>query len=312
LITLLCFGLAIGDADAARFGGGRSSGIQRNNVVQKQAAPPAASPNQTATNQAAAAKPAQPAPAVAPAVPPAPAPSGMSRWLGPLAGLAAGAGLASLFMGGGMGGFGGGGGFGGILMLLLLAGGAYFLFASFRRRAQAGSPNQQTPLQYADANAGYAPPLNAAPGPVYIGSGTAAPVLAPVALASSTAAIPVGFDKEGFLRQAKVNFMRMQAANDRKDLKDIRNFTTPEMFAEISMEAQERGSAEQQVDVAELNAELLDVTEGSDEHLASVRFYGSLREAANGPLENFDEVWHLAKSADGRTGWLVAGIQQVA
>jgi predicted lipid-binding transport protein (Tim44 family) len=68
----------------------------------------------------------------------------------------------------------------------------------------------------------------------------------------------------------------------------------------------------QQVDVRDLNAELLDVTEGAEEHLASVRFYGSLRDAPNGPLENFDEVWHLAKPASGQSGWLIAGIQQAA
>ena len=62
--------------------------------------------------------------------------------------------------------------------------------------------------------------------------------------ASSTAStasqcnIPAGFPVETFLRSAKTSFIRLQAANDRKDLNDIREYTTPEMFAEISMQLQ--------------------------------------------------------------------------
>ena len=290
IATLFCFGLIMSDADAARrFGGGASSGIQRNSVMQRQAAP-AAPANQ--------AVPAKPAPGVPAAAAPTPAaPTGMARWLGPLAGLALGAGLASLFMGGG--------GFGGVLMIMLLAAAAFFLFSRLRR-----APAPEPQLAHAGAYAGSAEPV----------TGTAAPMQfdASVAQGGAVAAnhpatsVPAGFDVDAFLRQAKLNFMRLQAANDRKDLHDIRNFTTPEMFAEISLQAQERGGEAQEVDVSELNAELLDVTEGSEEHLASVRFFGTLREAPAAAPESFDEVWHLAKPASGKTGWLIAGIQQFA
>src|SRR3954470_298375 len=95
------------DVDAARMGGGRSLGSQRS-VVPQRVAPPTATPAQPAP-PAAAAAPARPAapPAAAPARP-------ASRWLGPLAGLAAGLGLAALFSH-----FGLGAEFGGLLMLLL-------------------------------------------------------------------------------------------------------------------------------------------------------------------------------------------------
>jgi predicted lipid-binding transport protein (Tim44 family) len=288
IASLLCFGLAMSDADAAaRFGGGRSSGIQRNNVMQRQATPPAAAP--------APAKQAQPATPATPAPQPA---SGMSKWLGPLAGLAIGAGLASMFMSGG--------GMGGIGMMLLLAAGAFFLFRMLRRPVSAPEP-----MQYAGA----AP---AGPAPVTIGAPAQFDAPAATAAGGGGAAapwalrLPAGFDAEAFLRQAKLNFIRLQAANDRKDLADIRNFTSPEMFAEISLEAQERGAEPQQVDVTELHAELLDVTEGAEEHLASVRFHGALRDGPQAAPESFDEVWHLSKPANGKSGWLIAGIQQAA
>jgi predicted lipid-binding transport protein (Tim44 family) len=290
IATLLCFGLAMSDADAAlRFGGGRSSGIQRNNVMQRQATPPAAAP--APASQAQPATPATPAPQPA---------SGMSKWLGPLAGLALGAGLASMFMGGG--------GMGGIAMVLLLAVAAFFMFRMLRRPASATEP-----MRYSGATFDSLAPAPGAPARF----DTLAPALAPVPgnggqAAASAVSLPAGFDADGFLRQAKLNFIRLQAANDRKDLTDIRNFTTPEMFAEISLQSQERGADPQQVDVTELNAEILDVTEGAEEHLVSVRFHGTLREGPQAAPESFDEVWHLAKPANGKSGWLIAGIQQTS
>jgi predicted lipid-binding transport protein (Tim44 family) len=42
-----------------------------------------------------------------------------------------------------------------------------------------------------------------------------------------------------------------------------------------------------------------------------VRFIGKIREAADAPMEPFEEVWNLWKPKDGRTGWVLAGIQQL-
>ena len=56
----------------------------------------------------------------------------------------------------------------------------------------------------------------------------------------------------------------MQSANDRKDLNDIREYTTPKVFAEISMQMQERGNVAQQTDVLNINAELLAVANEGD------------------------------------------------
>jgi len=82
------------DAEARRMGGGRSIGRQ-SNTVQQQAAPQP-SPTNPAMQQR-----AQPAPAPTPA--PAAQPN-RSRWLGPIAGLAAGLGIAALLSHFGLGG----------------------------------------------------------------------------------------------------------------------------------------------------------------------------------------------------------------
>jgi predicted lipid-binding transport protein (Tim44 family) len=93
-------------------------------------------------------------------------------------------------------------------------------------------------------------------------------------------------------------------------MEDIRLFSTPEVAAEIQVQYQERGHAQQQTDVIQLNADLLDLDSEASRHVASVRFHGQLREDVHAAPELFTEVWHLVKPVDGSSGWRVAGIQQ--
>ncbi|MBX3648276.1 MAG: Tim44-like domain-containing protein [Rhodocyclaceae bacterium] len=272
------FGL-VADAEAKRIGGGRSSGMQRNITPQKPVAPA----------QGATAAPTAPVPQ----------PSGMSRWLGPVAGLAAGIGLVALLSHLGLGE-----GFATIVMMLLIT---LAVFVVIRLLFGRRTPQQSQPLQYAGGGAhpsaaGNVPAAARFDAPPS-GGGTAA-------VPAASGSIPAGFDVDGFLRQAKLNFLRLQAANDAKNIEDIRNFTTPEMFAEIKLEIEERGGGTQQTDVVTLNAELLDVSEELGQYIASVRFHGAIRETENAAPEAFDEAWHLTKPVAGDRGWVIAGIQQ--
>ena len=277
LAATLGFGLLAQDAQAKRLGGGGSIGMSRSSPALRQAAP---APKPAAPSAA-------PTPPAATPQPPAPQPSGMSRWLGPLAGIAAGVGLAALFSH-----FGMGEGMANVMMILLLAMVAIFVFRLlFSRRQPAGE------LQYAGAQ-----PQRFEPAAVPA-AGTAA--------ASAVADVPAGFDVEGFLRQAKLNFIRLQAANDAGDMADLKQFTAPEVFAEVQLQYEERGRAKQQTDVVQLDAELLDFATEDQRHIASVRFHGQLRETPEAAPAAFDEVWHLVKPAGGGDGWRVAGIQQL-
>jgi predicted lipid-binding transport protein (Tim44 family) len=273
-------GLMVPDAEAARLGGGKSFGMKR------QATPAPTAP-------AAAGKPAA-APSAAPAA--AAKPAGMSRFLGPLAGLAAGLGIAAL-----LSHFGLGEGMANLLLILALV-----MVAVFVVRRLMGNPSSRPGMQYAGAGPGGAAPTNFTPARF-----EASNVGAGATTASSVARnIPADFDVEGFLRQAKLNFVRLQAANDRGDMDDIRQFTAPEIFAEIQMQYQERGGRAQETDVVQLNAELLEVATEDKHHIASVHFSGLLREDNAAPAA-FAEIWHLSKPTDGSRGWNVAGIQQV-
>jgi predicted lipid-binding transport protein (Tim44 family) len=275
-IVLSSLSLLATTAEAKRFGGGSSIGKQRT-----------MSPQQTQKAPSAA-----PAPTAAPAATPQPA---GNKWLGPLAGLAIGAGLGALFASGGLGGLGGA--MGGILTALAVAAVVMLLISFFRRK-------QQPAMQYAGAGAPYGGSYEPAQQPA---AGSVAAVAAPAA-----GNIPADFPVEAFLRSAKTSFIRLQAANDRKDLDDIREYTTPEMFAEISMQIRERDNTPQKTDVVTVNAELLEVANEHDIAIASVRMSGQLREN-NAAEENFDEVWHVQKNLkDDKAVWLLSGIQQIA
>ena len=82
------------------------------------------------------------------------------------------------------------------------------------------------------------------------------------------------------------------------------------MYAEISMQLQERGDTPQVTDVLTINGNLLGVANEGDFAIASVRFTGQLREN-NGTPETVDEIWHVQKNLlDQKSVWLLAGIQQ--
>lgn len=294
LAVVLTLGLSLGisDAEAARrLGGGKSFGVQRQMTAPTKA--PTAAPTQSPT---AAASTATAAPAAAAAQAP------KRSWMGPIAGLAAGLGLAALASY-----FGFGGELASMLMLGLLAMAVVAVIGFFMRKRTAGqSPAMAGAgggFQYRGSEADYSAPAarsNVSPMP---GSGVGAD-------APAARNIPSDFDVAGFARNAKVNFIRLQAANDAGNLDDIREFTTPEMFAEIKMDFAERHGAGQETDVVTIDADVLEVVEEATHYVVSVRFTGLVREEKDAAAEPIDEIWHLVKPREGKGGWLLAGIQQ--
>ncbi|RKP49174.1 Tim44 domain-containing protein [Trinickia fusca] len=287
------------DAEARRMGGGRTIGRQSQSL-QKPATPPAQQSLQQSTAQ-----PAQRA-QTAPAAQPTPAaPSARSRWLGPLAGLAAGLGIAAL-----LSHFGLGGAFASamanVIVVALLA-----MVGIWLVRKIMGSRRRDATPAYGAAGAGA---LRSAPGidPYQAPSQPAYDATPPAAAAAAAPAVPAGFDADAFLHHAKVNFVRLQTAWDDRNLADLREFTTPEMFAELKVDMDSRADERNQTDVVRLDAALLALEDRGSEYFASVRFSGLIRETAGGAAELFAEVWNLTKVAGTSEGWLLAGIEQVA
>jgi predicted lipid-binding transport protein (Tim44 family) len=281
-------GLAIQDAEAARrLGGGKSIGSQRESVTQRQATQPPARDAQQAQAPSAAPQAAQPRP-------------GMGRWLAPLAGLAAGLGLAYLF----------GDQMGTILTALLLGLALAFVAALVMRALARKGP--QPAMQGAGGGLtrydGMGSETVAAPPP----SQTTPAGSEPDYRAQFTRRIPEGFNVDAFLRQAKKSFIELQSANDRADMQAIRELATDEVANAIRDEIAARGETRQHIDIVTLNADLLELVTESGMHWASIRFSGMLREEDGGVPTPFEEVWNLQKPAAGDAGWLLAGIQQVS
>ena len=304
---VLAFGAASLDADAAkRFGGGSNIGKQRATPTQKEATP--AQPASPAPNQA--------SPAAAPAAAGAGAaaaakPSFMSRWGGLLAGLGIGMLLTSLF-GAQMGPI-----IGMILAVLLGVALIALLFKLFGNRGGA-RPAMAAGAPAAAAGdrprfSGIGSGLRQEPTMSFESNAPQGSGVARTAAAATAIALPADVELQPFLRVAKTSFIRLHAANDSGDLSDIRDYTTPEMYAEIAMQQQERGGQPQKTEVVSLEAQLLDAATEDGFDVISVRFYGLIREDGAANPESFDEVWHVRRKAgDRKDSWLIAGIQQNA
>jgi predicted lipid-binding transport protein (Tim44 family) len=303
------------DAEAQRrLGGGRTLGKQSPAVQQKQATPPAQAPQQGATQAAPAQQPA--ASAARPGAAPAAAPRSPMR--GALMGLAAGLGIAALasWLG-----------FGEALTMFLtiaLVGLALMMVVGFVMRRM--RPGQQPAYGAAGAqrgpgtysNVGYETTPAPAPAPAQRGAAPAAGALPGSAMAEFSRGgnaapgapwgVPAGFDTQSFLAAARSHYAKLQQAWDTGNLDELSEFTTNEMFIALTHELRAR-AGQSRTEVVSMDAELLGIESTASEHIASVKFDGTLR--VDGEIERVSEVWNLSKPVSGG-GWLLAGIQQLA
>jgi len=267
-------------AEAKRFGGGRSLGEQYRSMprtVPRQTPQGAPGRSQAAAGAAAGRT------------------SGMSRWLGPLAGLAAGGLLASLFFGDAFEGLQ-------IMDILLVAAlvfGGLMLFKAMRR----GRP--------ATAGTGA--------GGSTAGGGGSIPGMIPPELGDPTRIEPAAgddkaptwFDGPGFLAGAKDHFIRLQTAWDQADFRDVRDYTTPELCAELERERNRLGEQTQHTEVVTLDTKLIGVRRDGDQVVASILFSGLIREEQDATANPFHETWHVQHAWESSAGdWLITGIQQ--
>jgi predicted lipid-binding transport protein (Tim44 family) len=323
------------DAEASRrMGGGKSVGKQSGNVTQREAAPqapagPAAQPGGTTAQQA-------PAAAQRPAAATPPQAAAPKRpWAGILGGLAAGLGLAWLAHSLGFGeAFAQFLMFGLLALVIMVVVG--LVLRARRNAAQGGAGRSPYALQGAGAPADLATePAQYNPSKVgndasarpWESTSThfegAAPAASPVGgirigaglggAAAANWSIPADFDVAGFVDAAKRNFIALQDAWDRSDIPALRVMMTDDMVSEIRTQLAEReahrGAGPNQTDVVMLEAQLLGIEDLGDGYMASVEFSGMIREEPSAGPSPFREVWNMTKPKDGRSGWLVAGVQ---
>lgn len=196
-----------------------------------------------------------------------------------------------------------------VLMVALLGLAILFIYRMFKRKdtpansSFSGFNKQAVP-------AGATPDIGSRvqPAAFQAPQASAAPAAAPV----QQWGMPADFDQAAFVRHAKSSFIRMQAAWDKADTNDLREFTTPEVFAELSMQLQERGAVADFTDVVTIDAEVLGIETTGKDYLASIKFVGLIKSAPSAAAAPFAEVWNMSKPLDGSTGWVLAGIQQLS
>jgi len=300
IVAAMTLSAGISTVEAKRLGGGGSFGKQSSGASRQ-------APMQQ--NQAAPAKPATPGAAAVPKP---------SPWKGILGGALLGLGLGAL-----LSHFGLGGALASmistVLMVALLAFAAMFIYRMWRRKSE-GQSDTARPV-YAGANDELQTPtigsqLAAEQSPKALqgnafGNAGLASGAAPAAFEQAPYGIPADFDSVGFVRNAKTYFIRLQAAWDKGDVHDIREFTSPEMFGELKLQLQERGAAANDTDVVSLDAQMLGVEIVGADYLASVKFFGFIKEDASASPSQFNEIWNLSKPVSGSGGWVLAGIEQL-
>lgn len=258
-------------AEAARLGGGRSIGSR----------PSFNRPTQAPTRQ--------------PGSPAAPGAPGMARggFLGGMFGpLLAGSLLGALLFGGAFSGLGGAD-----LIIILLGVWLVFRFLRNRRAAPATPGNRQASPQYNDSYSDAWSNLRSAPGQT-----------GPQSSASPGFRPPAGFDEAKFMEGARMIYTRMQESWDKRDLEDIRQFTTPGMFRLIEEQAKEDPTPSTTT-VLTMTAQPHDFRIEGNEELISVYFDALVREYADRDAENTREIWHFARPV-GQGTWKLDGIQQ--
>ena len=263
-------------ADAKRMGGGGSFGSKPsyNSGYNKPAGPAKDSP--TMAQQA--------------------APNSPSRF-GGLGGM-----FGGLLMGGLIGSmlFGGAGFAGpGMLDMLLLAMGGFLLF-KFLKSRRAATANS-APYAYA----GHEQTRSAAS---HGGWGARLEPHAP-----QSPVLPHGLDEQEFLAGAKALYTRLQASWDRRDVADIRQFTSPEVYEEIARQAT-LDPTPGRTEILMVEARVLEANASGTETVVSVLFDAMLREDdANAPAGQVREVWHIRRDESAPSPqWTLEGIQQLA
>lgn len=307
----------IAEATAKPMGGKRSIGRQSQAVRQMPA--PAPAPQPGFQQQRAPAPAAVPAAGAAGAAAAARTTQRSGMWKGILGGALLGLGLGALLSHFGIGGALASA-ISAILMIGLLVLAVLFVVRMFRRKDTPANPafgnNYANPVPAGASASGVATPeigsglrqpaaYQGPQGGVSLGKPGSAP-------AHNQWGVPGDFEQEAFLRHAKASFIRMQAAWDRGDTNDLREFTSPEVFAELKMQIQERGGATDFTDVVTIDGQLLGIETTATDYLASVQFNGMIRSAPNAPAEPFVEVWNMSKPLSGQGGWVLAGIQQLS
>ena len=282
IFFLVSFFLAVDSAEARRMGFGRSIG--KPPPMKRQVAPPVQAPKKTLDKTPANSSGAS-------------ANKSRSGFMGPLAGLAAGLGLAALASYLGVGeelmSF----------LLILLAGVAIFFVIRLVLRNMQRQPSLEgVPSNLNNSN---------------IESSTTQKTSLNVNSAYHQTEKETISQEEinGFLEHSKKQFIEIQKIWDSGNIDDLKSFCTDDLVFELRKQINDRGNLFEKTSITELNASWQGMNNyvsdsGNDVEEVYVLFSGMVRESDDSISKEFSEVWTLQRSKSSGDGWLIAGITQ--
>ena len=303
LVALSLLTAGVGEAYAARLGGGKSFGSR----------PSYSTPYSRSggSSQASPSQAYQPSPAAQHNQAARGALANRGGLMGMLGGLALGGLLGAMFFGGAFEGIN-------FMDILLFGGVAYLLFKLFASRRPdnvgqaAGGRGYAVPEQPA-----YEPGYQRAAAPSRAGFDTdllfkrgAIPSTG-FTPAKDAPQLPADFDAASFLKGAKAAYAHLQQAWDQGNLAELRGLCTDTVFAELQQQIRER-SGENRTELLKVDAELLGVRDVGGDREAAVLFDVILRESPGQAPVSVREVWHFTRSkASKQPTWFLDGLQQL-
>ena len=273
LTVFLMVGMTVPDAEARRMGGGKSFGsapMHKSKPAQRQQTPQQqATPRNQQQNPAAS--------------------SGASRWLGPLAGIAAGGLLASMLFGDG---------FQGLQLFDILIFGliAFVLFKLFSRRNAGAMQRQPHPVN--------APMETPSQQNWPTQTSTAQPLEQPITLQA-----PAWFDADSFLKGAEEHFYTLQRHWRDGDTAGMAEYLDPAVLQQM-LAARAEAPPSNNGFVEELEVRLEGVEQRDGRTIATVGFTGLDRDFPADEGERFDESWRLERADGENQPWIICGIRQ--
>jgi predicted lipid-binding transport protein (Tim44 family) len=273
------FFLATDSAEARRMGFGRSIG--KPPPIKRQAIPPSQGVNKSIDKTPTKASNA--------------ANNKTRGFMGPLAGLAAGLGLAALASHLGVGAE-----LMGFLLILLAAAAIFFVVRLFLRNMQS-SPSLE----------GVGPSFNREITGNKIDTKPQA-----ASKKNNVSGKMISQDEiDAFLENSKKQFVEIQKIWDSGSIDNLKFFCTDGLVLELSDQIKEKINEGSKTSISKLSA----VWEGMDFYVTEegfemeevyVLFSGMVRENKNGLSNEFSEIWTLQRLKSSDDGWLVAGITQ--
>ncbi len=119
-----------------------------------------------------------------------------------------------------------------------------------------------------------------------------------------------GIDRAEFIEGAKSAYIRMQESWDKRDLDDIKLFTSPTVYSEIKAQAEENPE-QSSTQILSLSADIHKVEKDGEADSVSVYFTAFMREEKEQAMaQNITELWHFYRENE-QAHWKIDGIQQV-